>query len=165
MYRGCLQFERDGQVARLQHRHEQRLRVETTLLSGANDARERLLRVRPVPGAIAAPHFARDDGRPDRLFGPPIGRIDRRIKQEGPQRGKFAIEMGREALHVGHLARPAEPFSQARDQMTACDREPVRRDDTSVVAIADRKALLQEGLHVGGEIGRASCRERVYVLV
>ena len=85
-------------------------------MGSANDAAERLLRVSAPPGAIAAPHFPRDHRRPDRVFRPPIGRVDRRIKQEGPDGGEFARQMRGEALHVGHPARPVEPLGQAVNQ-------------------------------------------------
>jgi hypothetical protein len=49
--------------------------------------------------------------------------MDRRVKQEGPNRGELATEMHREALHVGDWTGPAEPVRQARDEMTLCDGE------------------------------------------
>ena len=60
----------------VQHRDQHGVRVEVALVGSPNDAAERLLRVSAPPGAIAAPHFPRDHRRPDRVFRPPIGRVD-----------------------------------------------------------------------------------------
>ena len=112
-------------------------------MGSPNDAAERLLRVSAPPCAIAASHFPRDHRWPDRVPRPTISRVDRRIKQEGPDGGEFARQMRGEALHVGHPARPVEPLGQAVDQMPAGHGEPVRRDLTGLMGIAYRQRVLK----------------------
>ena len=56
-----------------QHRGDQRRQVEVALAGGAYDAGQDLLGVGAVAGAVATAHLADDHGRPDGLFGAPVG--------------------------------------------------------------------------------------------
>jgi hypothetical protein len=82
------------------------------------------------------------------MFGAPIGGIDRRIEQEGPDRRKFAAQMAGEALHVGDPARPGKVRGQATDQVTACHGDPVRRHRSPTRAIPQRERVVQHRVHV-----------------
>jgi len=55
-----------------EHGDHQRVHVELTLMGGTEDAREDSLGGGTMPGPIAAAHFARDHGGPQRLLGAPI---------------------------------------------------------------------------------------------
>ena len=85
-----MKYGRDDQFTGVQHRDQHGVRVEMALVGSPNDAAERLLRVSAPPGAIAARHIPRDHRRPDLVFRPPIGRVERRIK-EGPDGGELAL--------------------------------------------------------------------------
>ena len=65
--------------------------------------------------------------------------------------------MRREALYIRHLARPAEPFSQARDQMPAGDREPVRRHGAGVMVPARLQPGGGRGEKKGGTPDAQAC--------
>lgn len=58
-------------------------RVTRLLLAGAQQADKHLLGVSAGAGAIAAPHFAIDDGWPDGLFGAPVAGLHARAFEVG----------------------------------------------------------------------------------
>jgi hypothetical protein len=96
-----VEFSRHVRRARVDQRGEHRVRIERALRSGTNDTREDVLTVGARPGPMAPTHFARHDGRANRLLGAPVGGVDRPIKQERPDRRELPRQMAREALHVG----------------------------------------------------------------
>ena len=49
---------------------------------------EHLLGEGAEPGAVATADLARDDGRPDRLLGPPVGGLHIEVVEEGEQVGQ-----------------------------------------------------------------------------
>ena len=87
------------------------------------------------------------------MFGAPIGRIDGWIKQEGPDRREFAIEMRRESRHVGHAAGTVESHGETGDQLSARHRESRLGDRTGQKSIPYRERLLQDRLHIRDERG------------
>ena len=82
-----------------QHRGEQGGQVEFALARGAYDAGEDLLGVGALAGAVAAAHFADDDGGPDGLFGAPVGGVDRRVPQKREE-GLNSVARARRAISV-----------------------------------------------------------------
>jgi hypothetical protein len=96
----------------------------------SDDAGENLLTVGTSPGAIAATDLSRDDRRADRVLGAPVRRVDRRIEQERPDGGEFALEMRGETLDVRHATRTVEPTGEAGDQLPAA-RSIFTRDAAS----------------------------------
>jgi hypothetical protein len=131
-----------------EHGDHERIRIELTLMGSTKDAREDLLSGGTAPRPIAAAHFARDHGGPQRLLGTPIRAIDgHRIEQEGEERRKFNGEMRREPLHVRHRTGLIETPIDAIHQVPAGDGESVRRDTPRVVPIAQRERLLEHRAH------------------
>ena len=86
-----------------------------SLLGGANDAGEGLLSLGPAPGAVTAAHFARDDGRANRLLRAPVGRVEGRVKQERPDRLEFALQMAFEPVDVGDAADATQALGEPGD--------------------------------------------------
>jgi hypothetical protein len=85
-------MRRDDGRRRAQKRGEYFGAVEPTLMRGAQDAGEHLLRVGPASGSIAAAaQLACDDGRPNRLFGAPVRGVEVWIDQEAEERRQFRI--------------------------------------------------------------------------
>ncbi len=68
------------------------MRIDFALGRRADDAGENLLTAGTGPRTIAATHLARHDRGSDRVFGAPVRRVDRRIKQEGPDGREFALD-------------------------------------------------------------------------
>ena len=64
-------------------------------------------------GAVAAAHLADDHRGPDRLFGPPVGGVDRRVPQEEEHGREFVGQVPGKALGVFQRRRrvdqPTEP--------------------------------------------------------
>jgi hypothetical protein len=129
------------------------VRIELALGRRPDDAGENLLTLGAGPGTISATDFARHNRGPDRVFGAPVRRVNRRIKQEGPDGREFALEMRGETLDVRHATRSVQAFGEAGDELPSDDGQSMRGDDTGVVAVADGERLLQDRLHVGGEGG------------
>ena len=99
----------------MQERSEHAVRIEVSLLGGANDAGEGLLSLGPAPGAVTAAHFARDDGRANRLLRAPVGRVEGRVKQERPDRLEFALQMAFEPVDVGDAADATQALGEPGD--------------------------------------------------
>src|SRR6266705_5972763 len=72
-------------------------RVKGALTARTEDRHQDLLRLRRHRGAIAAAYLAIDDRGAERLFGPPVARIDGRVVQEAEKRRPFAVEMSHQA--------------------------------------------------------------------
>jgi len=87
------------------------------------------------------------------MFGAPIRRVDRRIKQEGPDDREFALEMCGETLDVRHATGSLKAFGEAGDELPSDHGQSMRGDNTGVVAVADGERPLQDRLHVGGKGG------------
>ena len=129
------------------------MRIDLALGRRPDDAGENLLTVRAGPRTISAADLARHDRGPDGMFGAPVRRVDRRIKQEGPDGREFALEMRGETLDVRHTTGAFKAFGEAGDELPPNDGQPMRGHDTGVVAVPDGERLLQDPLHVGGEGG------------
>jgi hypothetical protein len=82
--------------------------IQVPLPGGPHDTAEDLLRVGASPGAVASTHLARDHERSDRVFGPPIGGIDRRDEQKAPEGLKLVREMPGEARTIGDRSGAAK---------------------------------------------------------
>lgn len=148
LLRTAAEFERHGRTGSAEHGDHERVDIELTLMGGTEDTREDLLGGGPVPGPIAAAHFARDHGGPQRLLGAPIRGIDgRRIEQEGEERREFKSEVRREPLDIRHRAGMIETAIDAIQQVPAGDGETVRGDAPRVVAIAQCERLLEHRAH------------------
>jgi hypothetical protein len=124
------------------------VRIEVTLLRGADDGGEDLLRRGAVRRAVPATDFSGHDSGPQRLFGTPVGRVDpRRLKEKREERGPFDGEMRREPTHVGDPARAIQLTTEAFDEVTAGDREAMGRHAPREVVVAERQCLLQDLFH------------------
>ena len=53
----------------------------TLLPASAPNRHEDCLSMRPIPGAVAAPDFAKDDAETHRLFRPPVGGVQPRLAE------------------------------------------------------------------------------------
>ena len=81
------------------------MRIEFALLCGPDDGGQDLLARGAVCRAVPATDFSGHDGRPKRLLGAPIRRVDRRrVKEKREERRPFDGEMRRESPHVGDRA-------------------------------------------------------------
>jgi hypothetical protein len=129
------------------------VRIALALGRRPDDAGENLLTVGASPGTISATDLACHDRGPDRVFGAPVRRVDRRIKQEGPDGHEFALEVRGETLDVRHATGAFKAFGEAGDELPPDDSQSMRGDDTGVVAVADVERLLQDYLYVHGEGG------------
>ena len=87
--------------------------IAPALDGGADDRGEHLLRLRPLPRAVAAADLAGDDGGADGLFGPPVGRVHGGVAQEGEQRLPFGAEVLGEAPDGGERPRADQPPREA----------------------------------------------------
>ena len=100
--RDCAQARRHDRRGRGQERDEHVGGIEAALIGGAEHTREDLLAVGAAGGAIAAAaHFARDDGGPQRVFGAPIGGVERRVEEKAEDGVEFDDEMLLKAAHRG----------------------------------------------------------------
>ena len=126
--------------------------VQVALLRRAEDTGEDLLGVCAPGCAIATRHLAIDDGRPQGLFGAPVGGVDRGIEEKAEEGGEFDAEMRGEAAHGRQRADVIERRVQPRRDMAAGDRGPVPRDRPGVPPVANAERLLQRGLHPAGKL-------------
>ena len=118
--------------------------IELTLMRGAQDGREDLLGLRPTRGPIPTADLARDDRRPERVFGAPVGGIDRgRIEEKREERRPLDREVRRKPPHVGEGPGMIEESIEALEQAAARDRQSVWRHLTVPIPIAQRQGLLQ----------------------
>ena len=85
----------------------------------------------------AAPHFAGDDGGPQRLLGAPVGRVEGRVKEEAKNRFKLGDQMLLKAPDGQPATRRAlEQAAEPRDQCPRATASPCA--DTVPAAIAGR---------------------------
>jgi len=134
-----------------QHLSEHAEGVTPPLLAGPYHTGQDLLGVRPVPGAVATPDLAGDDGGPDRLFGPPVRSLDVFANEEGEEVVALAHEVLGEAP-VGWMDDPAGKGAvHPGFQPPARDSETVWRD------LARRGTFAQ--LECGGEDPSYGMRE------
>jgi len=96
----------------------------------------------------AAAHKVLNRGA-ERVFGPPVARIDGRVVQEAEERGPFAVEMRHQAPDRWNPTALVEDRRQARLQVTARHGEPVNRNGARRVPVTELQGLLQDGLNVG----------------
>jgi hypothetical protein len=114
-------------------------------MGGAKHRCEDLLGLRPAGAAVAAADFAHRDGGPNRVLGPPVGRVDGRIAEEREQRRGFDGQMGGEPLDGRQGGVPGgEQVEHLLEQPAPRDSEAVRRDLSGGVPVAQRQGLLQE---------------------
>jgi hypothetical protein len=126
-------------------------RVESALATRATKRDQHLLGLRAEPRAIATGDLSIHDGWPERLFGTPGGRVDRRVVQETEERRPLAVQMPDEPPYAWHRRALVEHGGQPRLQVAAGHCEAVDRDRASGVAVPDLQCLLQHGLHLIGE--------------
>jgi hypothetical protein len=131
---------------RRQERDEHVGGIEAALVGGAEDTREDFLAVSPAASAIAtAAHFAGHDGRPQRVFGAPIGRIKGRIKEKAEDGVEFDDEMLLKAAHAQPTTgRPPEQAAEPLDAVTAGNGETLRRDRAGAVVVSGCERTLQD---------------------
>ena len=128
-------------------------RVQAPLTRRADDAGEDLLGVGAAIRAIPSTDFAVHDGGAQRLFGAPVGRVDRRVEEKAEEPLQFDDEMGGEAAHGGQPSWRVEHDEELRKQPTPRNGDAVRGDGASGAAIAEREGLLENRLHAGGKPG------------
>ena len=128
-------------------------RIEGTLTTRAEHRREGLLRLRRERCAIATADFTIRHRGAERLFGAPIGGVNRGLVQEAEERGPLAIEMRGKALHGRNRAALVEHGCQARLHVPARHRQAMGRDRPHDVPVAQRQGLLQHGLYLERERG------------
>ena len=146
----------DGDLGRasVQERSEHGVRIEVSLLGGANDAGEGLAESRPRARCGYRRTLCACDGRANRLLRAPVGRVEGRIKQERPDRLEFALQMAFEPLDVGDAADATQALGEPGDQLAARHRQPVPGYAAGAVASPDGERLLQDALHLD-DAGRA----------
>jgi hypothetical protein len=125
--------------------------IELTLLNGAEDAGQYLLRLRALGGSVPATDFARNDGGTQGLFGTPVGRIDRGVEQKGEDRRVFDREVRGKALRDTPAARPIDEGIEPVLEMATRDSDTARRDRALVPAIAHPQRLLEDTADAGRE--------------
>ena len=141
---------------------EQRGEVEVSLGSGPHDTGEYLLGVGAVAGAIAAADLSDDDGGANGLFGAPVGRVDRRVPQEG-EHGRASPGVVRIGLTFvvptancrGFFNRPGGAGSRHRA------RTPSRSRRASSAALVEAGASEQTAETAAGDIGELSSEVRI----
>ena len=89
-------------------------------MRGAEPGREDLLGLRSPDAAVAAADLAHDDRGAKRVFGAPVGRVDRGVPEEGEEGRRFDHQMGGESLY-GWDRRPrgGEQVERLREQPTS----------------------------------------------
>src|SRR5579875_1795843 len=94
--------------------------VEPLLGCGPERAHHAPLGLGSTPGAVAAPHLAVHDGRPDGLFGSPVGGVDARVGEEGEQRLPLGAQVGHQlavlVVRVSVIGKQLHPFSEIGDR-------------------------------------------------
>ncbi len=106
------------------------MRIEPTLMSGLQHAREHFMCARAIGRAIAPAHFSQDHGGADRLFGPPRGGVGVRDDEEREERRQFGVEVFR-ATPCGDTS-PA--WARSRRASADCSRSAMERGHRAVVA-------------------------------
>jgi hypothetical protein len=135
---------------------EQLERIALLLPGGAEDTRHDFLRGRALRGAIAAADLAGDDGRPDGLFGLPVGRLDTGAAQAREERGTLGAQVLEEATvrRMGDAA--GKEAVGARLEAADGDGQAMPRERARVPAIADRQGRQEQAAHGVREAGRAA---------
>ena len=123
--------------------------MQVALARRVDHASEDLLGLRAVPGAIPATDFARDDRRPERVFGAPVRRVNRRHEQETPDRVELAIEVTAVARDRRHACGSRQGFTETRDEPAARDGKAAIGDGAGAVAIADGQGGVEHPLDFG----------------
>jgi len=132
---------------------KERRRVESALVHGPEDAGEHLLRLRAPGRAIPAADFARDDGRPQRVFGAPIGGVNGvGFEQEGKHGRELDGEMRREMAGDAAGARSIDEGVELIVHMPPSHGQPVGGDRAAPKAVADRQRVLEHPLYTRGEV-------------
>ena len=120
------------------------------LVRGSHDAGEDLLGVGAVSRAIAAADLAGDDRGADGVFGTPVGRVDRRVPEEGEHGGEFGVQMRGEAPGVVERRRRVDETTEAGEQAAADRCQTVVAQAAVVAAVAQREPGLEDGFHLNG---------------
>ena len=120
------------------------------LVRSSYDAGEDVLGVGAVARAIAAADRAGDDGGADGVFGTPVGRVDRRVPEEGEHGGECGVEMRGETLGVVERRGRVDEATEAGEQSAADRRQTVVGQAAVVAAVAQRAAGLEDGCHLTG---------------
>jgi hypothetical protein len=148
----------DDRPRRSQQRGESVGGVHATLLGGAKDGREALLRLCATRGAVAAAaHFAGEDGGAQCVLGAPGGRIERRVEEEAKDGVVLGDEMSGEAASGGQAAQPlfqqappAIDIAAARDGETVVGHDAVAvanpRDQRRTEQLIDRRGKRMMGI-------------------
>jgi hypothetical protein len=72
--------------------------IKMALLNRSKETGQHRVRLGSAFGSIAAADLPRDHGWTERVFGAPVGRVDRiRFEKKGEDRWEFDGEMGRES--------------------------------------------------------------------
>jgi len=127
--------------------------IEAALIDGAEHAGEHLLTVSAASRAItAATHFARHDGGPQRVFGAPVGRVERGVKEKAEDGVEFDDEVLLKASHTKMTTgRALEQAAQPLNVLAARHREALRRHVATAMRVTRRQRGLQDGLHRGDQ--------------
>jgi hypothetical protein len=129
------------------------VRIHLALRRGSYDAGKDLLSVGATPRPIPTTDFPRDDGRPQRLLGPPVRGVDRWVEEKTPDGGTLTREVAAKSLDVRHGTGVREPITQTGDEMTTGDGDAMSADRSCPLAIAQDQCLVQDALNVGDEGG------------
>ncbi len=134
----CPEHRRYGGCGCREQRDEQIRCIEGALAGGAQHTGEHLLTVRTTARAIAAAaHFARDDGRAQRVLGAPVGGVEGRVEQKAEDGGEFDDEVLLKPSHGESATRRAlQKLAQPLEVLPARDCQTVLGDHARVIAIA-----------------------------
>ena len=145
----CPEVRRHGGCGCGEQRDEQFRCIEAALVGGAQHTGEHLLTVRTTARAIAAAaHFARDDGRAQRVLGAPVGGVERRVEEKAEDGVVFDDEVLLKPSHGEPATRRAlQKLRPAAQVLPARDCQTVRGDHARVIAIAGWQRGLQGRFH------------------
>jgi hypothetical protein len=120
-------------------------RIESALLGSAPDRGEDLLTVCAARGPVpTATHLTRDHGGPQGVFGAPVRRVERGIKQKAEDGVVFDDQMALKPAHAEEPTGPArEQVPEALDVVTARHSEAMIGDRAVVIAITRAERRLQ----------------------
>lgn len=124
--------------------------IEVALVRRAKDGREDLLSLCTVPGTVpTSTHLARDDSGSERVFGAPVGGVERGVEEEAEDRVVIDIEMIGEATDTADTTRAAgDEATQPLQIVAAGHGEASVREVALGVAIARGECRLQHGFHL-----------------
>ena len=104
-------------------------------------------------GSITAEHLPRDDGWSERVFGAPVGRVDRiGFKKKSEDRWEFDGKMGRKSAGHSGRARTIDDGVELILEMSARNRDAACGDASVLILGADPQGVLEDPLHAGREV-------------